>query len=86
MADFLVQTWDRLEAIFPENVFARAAIGGLLGYLVIEALRPEFAYNPNGQRRQDGIFPELFPGAAPPTATPWWIGPVAGGLGAVLLI
>lgn len=86
MSDLLVPVWDRLEAAVPENVFLRAAMGAALGWMLIAAVRPSFAYAPNGEARQDAIFPELFPGAAPPTTTPWWVGPVAGATTFVLFI
>ena len=64
----------------PMAVPARAAIGAGVGYLVMSAIRPEFAYTAQGQARQDAVFPDLFPGAQPPTYLPWWTGPLAGAI------
>lgn len=80
----------KLEQVLPMEgslaVPARFAIGAGVGYLVMSAIRPEFAYTPEGQPREDAVFPGLFPGAQPATFTPWWTGPLVGGLALVTLI
>lgn len=73
---------EKLESVLPMEgalaVPARAAIGAGVGYLVISAVRPGFAYTPEGQPRQDAVFPQIFPGEQPATYTPWWTGPLMG--------
>lgn len=84
------KTVDKLEQVLPMEgpmaVPARFAIGAVGGHLIMSAIRPGFAYTPEGQSRQDAVFPELFPGAQPPTYTPWWTGALVGGLALTTLI
>lgn len=84
------KTVDTLEQVLPMEgamaVPARAAIGAGIGMLVMSAIRPGFAYTESGQARQDAVFPELFPGANPPTYTPWWTGPLIGAVALTTLI
>lgn len=81
---------DKLEKVLPMEgpmaVPARAAIGAGAGYLVMSAIRPEFAYTPEGQAREDAVFPDLFPGAQPATYTPWWTGPLLGAIAFTTII
>ena len=82
MAEIWANTVGKLESMLPMEgpmaVPGRAAIGAAAGYLLMEAIRPEFAYTPEGKPRPDAVFPDLFPGEGKPTFTPRWIGPVAG--------
>lgn len=84
MAELWAGAVAKLEEILPMEgpmaIPARAAIGAGVGYLIMQAVRPGFAYTPEGQPRQDVNFPDVFPGAQPPTATPWWTGPALGAL------
>ena len=81
---------NKLEQVLPMEgpmaVPARAAIGAGVGYLVMQAVRPEFAYSPSGEARQDAVLPDLFPGVQPATYTPWWTGPVLGAIAFSTLI
>jgi len=78
--DVVDKAWDKLENVFPSSMPLRAAMGAGIGYVVMEAVRPEFAYH-NERKRPDAYFPDLYVGEGPPTFTPWWTGPL---LGAVL--
>lgn len=77
---------DRAEQVIPENIILRTAMGAAVGWLVIAAIRPEWAYNQRGEARADAIFPELFPGSNPPTMTPWWVGPLVGAFAFATLV
>jgi len=67
----------------PLAIPARAAIGAALGWLVIAAWRPSFAYDDaNGKPRPWATFPQLYEGSGQATCAPWFIGPLTG---AVLL-
>jgi hypothetical protein len=70
----------------PLAVPTRAAIGAGIGYLVYEAFRPSWAYNPDGSRRPDAMMPALYSANGPPTATPFWTGPLLGALALTLFI
>jgi hypothetical protein len=83
--DFLLAPIDFAESILPMEgplaVPARAAIGAALGWLVIAAIRPEFAYDPVSQEpRPWSSMPELWDGKGAPTSTPWILGPVVGAI------
>jgi hypothetical protein len=82
--DYWMSGVHKLESVLPMEgpmaVPIRAAIGSGLGYLVMEAVRPGFAYTPDGQRRPDAVFPGLYQGSGPPTYAPFWTGPLVGAL------
>lgn len=84
--EFLDNLYDKVEGVLPmEGALApvfRAAIGAGLGWLLIEAIRPSFAYNPDGSKRPWNVLPEMYESRGTPTAAPWVVGPLAG---AVLL-
>lgn len=88
--DLWAGTVSKLESVLPMEgpmaVPARAAIGAGVGYVVMSAVRPEFAYTSTGEARQDAVFPDLFPGAQPATYTPWWTGPLVGAIAFSTLI
>ena len=81
---------DKLENILPVEgalaVPARFAIGAGIGYLLYEAFTPSWAYNEDRSRRPDAMLPGLYAANGPPTATPFWTGPLLGGLALTLLI
>lgn len=81
---------EKLENVLPMDgplaVPARAAIGAGVGYVVMSAIRPGFAYTEDGKPREDAVFPELFPGEQPSTFTPWWTGPLVGAVAFTTLI
>jgi len=78
--------YDKVENILPMEgpmaIPARAAIGAGLGFLVISAIRPDFAYDQSGNARPWAVLPELYQGAGQPTFLPFFVGPL---LGAILL-
>jgi hypothetical protein len=85
--DLLDGIMDKVEGVLPMEgplaVPLRAAIGGGLGWLLIAALRPNFAYDAQtNQPRPWAVLPELYQGQGTPTHLPFLVGPLAG---AVLL-
>ena len=83
MSAILDKFYDAAESVLPmEGTMAplwRAAIGGVLGYLVIAAIRPSFAYNDvDGSPRPWAVMPEMFPGRGAPTHLPFIVGPLLG--------
>ncbi len=81
--DYLVAVTDKLESLLPMEgplaVPARFVIGAGIGWLLIEAVRPSFAYNANGTKRPFAPMPELYQATGVPTFLPWLIGPALGG-------
>ena len=71
-----LRTVDAVDNALPDNTLIRAGIGAGLGYMLAETIRPSFAYAENGQRREDAVLPGIFPGAHPPTMTPFWLMPL----------
>lgn len=63
----------------PLAIPARFAVGAGLGWLVMAALRPSFAYNPDGTKRPFALLPDLYEGKGAPTPLPWLAGPALGG-------
>lgn len=90
MASLWFSATEKLESVLPMEgamaVPARAAIGAGVGYIVMEALRPSFAYTEDGQRRPDAYFPDAYSGSGAPTGTPWWTGPMIGAVAFATLI
>lgn len=85
--EVLGSIYDGAESVLPmEGPFAipaRAVIGAGLGYLVIAAIRPSFAYDQaTGQARPWAVAPSMWKGAGQPTFTPFFVGPL---IGSVLL-
>lgn len=84
--ELINKAYDGIESVLPmEGPFAipaRAVIGAGLGYLVIAAVRPSFAYTPEGTARTWAVMPELYKGGGEPTFLPFFVGPL---VGAVLL-
>ena len=80
--EFLDKLYDKVETVLPMEgplaVPMRAAIGAGLGYLLIAAIRPQFAYNPDGTPRPWAVLPELYTARGTPTHMPFLIGPLAG--------
>lgn len=80
--DFLDNVYEKVEGVLPmEGAFAvpiRAAIGAGLGYLLIAAIRPSFAYNIDGSPRPWAVLPELYSAQGVPTHLPFLVGPLAG--------
>lgn len=77
--------WEKIESYLPMEgpmaIPARFAIGAGLGWLVIAAVRPAFAYDTtNGQPRPWAPLPTLYRGSGDPTFTPWFVGPLIGGV------
>jgi hypothetical protein len=75
--------YDTLEGFLPmEGSMAplyRAAIGAGVGWVVMEAVRPQFAYNSvDGSKRPWVVLPELYEGRGAPTYLPFFVGPLAG--------
>lgn len=73
-----------LESVLPMEgplaIPARAAIGAALGWLVMQAIRPDFAYTPDGTARKWAVMPDLYSGVDPETHLPFFVGPVAGAI------
>lgn len=80
--DFVNNLYEKVENVLPMEgplaVPMRAAIGAALGYLLIAAIRPQFAYNPDGSTRPWAVIPELYNGRGAPTHMPFLVGPLAG--------
>lgn len=80
--DLIDSFYDKVESVLPMQgplaPLLRAAIGAGLGYLVIAAVRPSFAYNSNGTPRPWAVLPELYEGTGQPTHLPFIVGPLAG--------
>ena len=84
--DYVDALYDKIEDILPMegpmSIPARAVIGAGLGYLVIAAIRPDFAYDQSGNVRPWAVCPDLYQGAGSPTHLPFFVGPL---LGSILL-
>lgn len=81
--DYILGAVDKVESFLPMEgplaIPARFAIGAGIGWLVMEAIRPSFAYNGDGTKRPFAPIPELYSARGPHTFLPWLIGPAAGG-------
>lgn len=64
----------------PLAIPLRAAIGAGIGWLVIKAIRPEFAYTGDGRARRWAVMPDLYEGSEPVTHLPFFVGPLAGAI------
>ena len=82
MSDLWLGAVSKLESVLPMEgpmaVPARAAIGAGVGYVLMEAIRPGFAYTEDGKKRPDTYFPQLYSSGGKPTALPWYSGPILG--------
>ena len=88
--DAVFGAWDAVENALPFQdgpmaVPTRAAIGAGVGYLLMKAIRPGFAYNEDLTERPDAYFSALGGDKGPPTWTPVWTGPLLGALVGVAL-
>lgn len=81
--DYIVRAVDKLESFLPMEgplaIPARFVIGAGLGWLVISAIQPDFAYTSDGAKRPWVAMPDLYVGRGPPTWLPWFVGPLMGG-------
>lgn len=81
--DYIVQFTDKLESLLPMSgplaIPARFVVGAGLGWLVLSAIQPSFAYTPDGGKRPWVAMPDLYEGRGAPTWLPWFVGPLLGG-------